>query len=299
MDRSNGPLASADNQGDRVRRSLTALFAVIAFAAGAFAQTPPETRLELGLRAFRAADYASAIADLGAAADAATEQRETSATALVYLAIAQSRAGREADARATILRLVAMEQTSPVYADLPLQADAAEFESLVKALVPSANLPANVHLVPEDPAMPLPTVRPAPPPPPVVTVPAGNAASDTLRGQLMNLRQAEAFGTNGLLEDANAIYRQIAVRSDVPREVVAEAAVGLYRTGAFRDAAEAFRRVGAFARGEEDLRYYHAVALYEIGDYDAARRELACALPYIRVTDDVDRYRMKIEGTRQ
>lgn len=285
-----------------MRSSLTALI-VTALATAAFAQMQPQTRLELGLRAFRAADYASAIVDLGAAANMGAE-REPVATALVYLAVAQFRSGHEDDARATILRLLEMEQASPVYAQLPLEPDVAEFEVLAKALVPTANLPPNAHLAVEDPGAPLPPVRPAPAEPPaplprIVARPAGDANAAALREHLMNLRQAEAFGTNGLLEDANAIYRQIARAADAPREVIAEAAVGLYRTGAFRDAVEAFRRVGAFARGEEDLRYYHAVALFEIGEYGAARKELACALPYIRVTNEVDRYRMKIEGMRQ
>ena len=72
---------------------------------------------------------------------------------------------------------------------------------------------------------------------------------------------------------------------------------GLYRTGAFTDAVNAFQRLSNFARGEEDLRYYNAVSLYETGHYDLARKELACALPYIQVTEDVTRYRAKIEQT--
>ena len=60
---------------------------------------------------------------------------------------------------------------------------------------------------------------------------------------------------------------------------------------------QGFRKFGTFAKGEEDLRYYHAVALYETGEYVAAQKELACALPFIQVTDDVSRYRVKIEST--
>ena len=59
----------------------------------------------------------------------------------------------------------------------------------------------------------------------------------------------------------------------------------------------AFRKLGAFARGEEDLRYYDAVSLYETGNYGAAQKELACALPFLQITDDVSRYRSKIEKT--
>ena len=76
---------------------------------------------------------------------------------------------------------------------------------------------------------------------------------------------------------------------------IAAAATGLYRTSDFRDAAAEFKRLAGFARGEEDLRYYNAVSLFEIGRFDEARLELACALPFIQVTDDVSRYRSKIE----
>lgn len=114
---------------------------------------------------------------------------------------------------------------------------------------------------------------------------------------LLSLRQADAMAANGKLEQANDIYNAIVTSQDVPREIVAEAAVGLYRTSAFSSAVKAFRKLAPFARGEEDLHYYNAVSLYESGEYQEAKKELACALPYIQVTADVTRYRNKIEGT--
>jgi Flp pilus assembly protein TadD len=71
----------------------------------------------------------------------------------------------------------------------------------------------------------------------------------------------------------------------------------LYRTGDYSDALRALQKLGTFLRGEEDLRFYKAVALYEIGRYDEAKKELACALPYIQMTEDVSRYQTKIEQT--
>jgi hypothetical protein len=114
---------------------------------------------------------------------------------------------------------------------------------------------------------------------------------------LMALRTAEAAAGNGNIAEAVRIYSGLANSTGAPREVLAEAAVGLYRTGAFREAVQAFQRFGTFAKGEEDLRYYHAVALYETGAYAEAQKELACALPFIQVTEDVTRYRTKIENT--
>lgn len=117
------------------------------------------------------------------------------------------------------------------------------------------------------------------------------------RNYLLSLRQADAMAATGKTDQANDIYNTVVTSSDVAREIVAEAAVGLYRTGAFRNAAAAFRKLAPYGRGEEDLRYYNAVSLYETGEYDEAKKELACALPYIQVTADVTRYRQKIENT--
>ncbi|HYC62498.1 MAG TPA: hypothetical protein VEK79_23305 [Thermoanaerobaculia bacterium] len=336
-----------------VRRPIAVLLVVAVLCLSAAAATP-DAALDLGLRAFRAADYPSSVIDLESAATGGGG--EVRATALVYLALAQFRLGREDDARETILRLVAAESENPVYATLPLDADAAEFETLAAAMVPEPKLPPNVNLAAADPLLPLPAVvtraedEPAPTQPkPVLTQPvlkpvdqrieeaqaevaeaerraaaaeeraqqereariaAEQAAtqarsgatgsqpfdSDIVRAALNDLRQAEALADEGEVAAATRIYTRLT--TSAAREVVAAAAVGLYRTAAYRDAVEAFRRLGALARGEEDLHYYYAVALYEAGDYANARRELACALPFIEVTEEVARYRVKIENSQ-
>ena len=61
----------------------------------------------------------------------------------------------------------------------------------------------------------------------------------------------------------------------------------LQATG-LNDAREFVRKL-RLPEGEEDLRYYNAVALYETGNYQEAQKELACALPFIQVTEDVTR----------
>ena len=129
---------------------------------------------------------------------------------------------------------------------------------------------------------------------------ASQAAAQTAERRnmfLSTLRQADAFAANERLTEANEMYNRVASTPDVPREFLSSAAIGLYRTGAFRDAVKAFSRLAPYQRGEEDLRYYHAVALYETGNYSAAQKELACAVPFIQVTEDVARYREKIEQT--
>jgi hypothetical protein len=121
------------------------------------------------------------------------------------------------------------------------------------------------------------------------------AEAQARRGLLASLRQADSAAANGQVADASRIYAQLASTPGVSREAVAAAAAGLYRTGDFASAVKAFQRLGTFARGEEDLRYYNAVALFETGHYDQAKKELACALPFIQVNEDVARYRVKIE----
>ncbi|MFL6246180.1 MAG: hypothetical protein ACJ74H_09165 [Thermoanaerobaculia bacterium] len=121
------------------------------------------------------------------------------------------------------------------------------------------------------------------------------AEAERRRALLLSLRQAETFAIAGQLEDANRIYSALAQSPTSTREAIAAAAAGLYRTGGFAEAVRAFTRLGKFAVGEDDLRYYYAVSLYEIGKYDEAKTELAAALPNLQRTEDVERYRAKIE----
>jgi len=115
------------------------------------------------------------------------------------------------------------------------------------------------------------------------------------RKLLLALREAETYALAGQLNDANRVYNAIAQNPNATREAIAAAATGLYRTSDFTDAVIAFKNLGAFAHGEEDLRYYNAVSLYETGRYDEAKKEMTCALPYLQQTEDVLRYKAKIE----
>jgi Flp pilus assembly protein TadD len=125
------------------------------------------------------------------------------------------------------------------------------------------------------------------------------AEAERRRALLMSLRQAETLAIAGQLDEANRIYVTLAQSPTSTREAIAAAAAGLYRTGGFAEAVRAFTRLGTFARGEDDLRYYYAVSLYEIGRYAEAKTELAVALPNLQRTDDVERYRAKIEQARR
>ncbi len=110
------------------------------------------------------------------------------------------------------------------------------------------------------------------------------------------LRQGDADASIGDADSAAASYARVLDLPGVSRDALVSAAVGLYRAGDFVHAVDAFGKVGTFHRGEEDLRYYNAVSLYETGHYDEAKKELACALPFIQIDDEVTRYRSKIES---
>lgn len=130
---------------------------------------------------------------------------------------------------------------------------------------------------------------------PAVAAPAPHAltASDVAT----RLTAAERSLNAGNLNDARRAYRELLGAPGLDRETLVRIAEGLYRARDFSSALNAFHRVGALRRGEEPYRYYIAVALYETGDFARAKKELAAALPYIEVTPDVARYRVKIEGS--
>jgi hypothetical protein len=384
------------------------------------ADVSPEALLQRGRDHYRAGQYAEAVTALKNAAEdffsneemkryVETGELETLPqfeTAMVYLALAQAKLGRETDARETIFRLVTAERIEEVYASLPLEDDAIDFEPLAARIAPSVSLPPNTQLArlrttaiePVQPRMTPATSAPEPVPAepmmaqaaeePSVAEPSveeriaaerasaqrqadervaaaqkaaeeriateiaavrraaeeqiaaeraaaqqaieervaaecaaveraaleritaeraaaeraaqqriAAAEAEARRTHLATLRQADALAESGRTREAIDLYSRVANAEGVPRDVIAAAAAGLYRTGAFNEAARAFRRLGTFRRGEEDLRYYYAVSLYETGNYGDAKRELACAVPFIQATADVSRYRLKIEQT--
>src|SRR5436305_4751481 len=99
----------------------------------------------------------------------------------------------------------------------------------------------------------------APPPPPVSPQPSAPS------GFVDMLRDANARASAGDVAGANRLYLGVVDAAGAPREALVAAATGLYRTSDFSDALRAFATLGTFARGEEDLRYYNAVSLYETG----------------------------------
>jgi tetratricopeptide (TPR) repeat protein len=108
----------------------------------------------------------------------------------------------------------------------------------------------------------------------------------------------KALNTSNLAE-ARRIYSELMGSQGVDRATYIRIAEGFYRARDFAAALAAFDRAGGLRRTEEPYRYYIAVALYETGQYERAKRELAAALPYIEITPDVARYRAKIQSAIQ
>ncbi|HYS53444.1 MAG TPA: hypothetical protein VER58_06745 [Thermoanaerobaculia bacterium] len=381
------------------------------------AQSPaPDDLLQRGRDNYRSAHYADAVKDLSAAADAFLSPAQVQAyvttgqlptldkfeTAVIYLGMAYSRMGKDAEAAEQVRRLVAAEAIAPTYRKLVLPPDVEEFEQLAQRVAPSTPIPPKAAPLPGPQVAQAPAPPPSPPPAPAATTEIAaaqreadqrvaaarvtaeqeaqqriaaeraaiqKAADEKIAAEreairkeadrviaearaaaeremqekiaaeraamqktieeriaveraaleretqeriaaeraaaqkqfesnpFTVLRRAETLASSGQVDEANTTYLRLLNAPDVSRDTVAAVATGLYRTGDYRNALRALQKLGTFLRGEEDLRFYKAVALYETGSYNEAKKELACALPYIQMTDDVSRYRVKIEQT--
>jgi tetratricopeptide (TPR) repeat protein len=161
--------------------------------------------------------------------------------------------------------------------------------------------PARPQPAPQPPPVIVPQPVPQPKPVPVTPVPLPAPAR----------RYASVAEINGILQSgeralerndlvaARTLYRDALERAPNDHGMLLLVAEGLYRSRDFANVTRAFDRaiqVSPIRTSEEPYRYYLAVALYETGQLDAARRELKTVLPYIEETPDVRRYRLKIEG---
>lgn len=394
----------------RIQGAALILLLLAATGSHAAQTATPDDLLQRGQANYRSGHYAEAVTDLRAASDALLTPEQMRAyvnsgkfdslpkfeTAVIYLAMAYAKLGRDAEAGEQIHRLNVAEAIAPVYAKLPLTEDVADFEKVAARIAPNANLPKNAALAALRPSAQAPIevaqAQPAPKPAPAPAVADDRAAQERIIAERVaveraaiekdaqqriaaaqeeaqktieqrvaeeraaiqkaaderiaaeraaamkaadekiaaaraameqeiaavrataqpsttvqaaapqqsgdaTVRQADAFAASGDADQANALYNRIIDSPNASRESIIAAATGLYRTGDFAGAVRGFQRLPNFLRGEEDLRYYNAVALYETGHYEQARKELACALPYIQTTDDVARYRAKIEQT--
>ena len=178
-------------------------------------------------------------------------------TAQIYLAMAYDRRGDAKAAAEALRRAHLAEKLEPSYRGLDLGSDAPVFLALARRLdSPFVRLSAHEEM------------------------------------QRL-LRRAEALVEEGRLDDASKIYAQLARNPQLGRVERVAVATGSYRIGDFARAAQLLEKL-TIGRGEEDLYYYRAVSLFEIGRYADAHRDLQRALPHIEITDEVARTREKI-----
>jgi tetratricopeptide (TPR) repeat protein len=245
---------------------------------------------------FAAADYAVAFTELRNAAFGFVDKIEQFEIAQSYASVAAHRLGHDSDARDSLLRIVGAEKVQPHYRSIDLpQNIRAEVDSAAANLLTAQEAKLlNVSVVSKPPiAVPTPTKQPnvavtAPPDESKPPQPAVASNVDT------RLREAQRAVDAGQADHARSIYNALLDIPSLAHDEVLRVAEGLYTVDDFATAACAFQRAGNFARGEEHDHYYYAVALYEMGQYGDAKRELAEALPYIPITPEVTRYRLKI-----
>jgi len=160
-------------------------------------------------------------------------------------------------------------------------------------ITPPATTPAKPAVTEAKPNPPAPKPKPANPTP-TIAAPAPQPRIDV--GARIAAGDRALLAAN--LAEARRAYKEVLDAPGVDHATYIRVGEGFYRARDFADALAAFQRAGTLRSGEEAYRYYIAVAAYETGDYDRAKRELAGALPHIEITEDVQRYRTKIESSR-
>jgi hypothetical protein len=122
------------------------------------------------------------------------------------------------------------------------------------------------------------------------------SSSTSARDIASRLAAGEAALGRSQLISARSIYRDLLAAGGLSRPDLLRVAEGLYRARDFVPSLRAFAQLEPLQRGEEPYRYYIAVAFFETGQFAAAKKELAAALPHIEVTADVASYRTKINA---
>jgi len=304
----------------------TLLLLTVSGGAPLFAATATDFYLGLLRRGINEVDAGrndTAITPLRLAAFGLVESVEHYQTAQVYLAIAFDRMQQPEAARESMVRILAAERVERKFATLSLPAPIrTAFTAVAKKVLPSAD--AALLTSPAQPA-----TAPASQPPttqtqtsaqtttkkvvestsrPVVEKPEPTKTVQTKPSKTppakprVDVAALLAAGDRAVvaakLADARRAYRELLTVPDLDHATSIRVAEGLYRSRDFAGALEAFARVGTLRSGEEAYRYYIAVALFETGQHERAKRELASALPYIEITPDVERYRARIEAAR-
>lgn len=315
----------------------TLLLVALLASAPAFAATATDFYVSLlrrGAADVEAGRNAEAVTVLRLAAFGLVDSIPEYETALAYLAVAHDRLKEQNRVRDTAVRILSAERVERRFAGLPLPAairsafEAAARKVLTSAEVASLSAPvpapatgtpprteSSSRPVVESPSKPAtapatttnsattpPQPKPEPPKPAPAKPQPQPQTSAPARPAVVDVNARLAAGERALgaanLNEARRIYRELLEQPDLDHAAWIRIAEGLYRSRDFANTLVAFQRAGALRPGEEAYRYYVAVASYETGQFDRAKRELAAALPHIEMTEDVQRYRTKIEAAR-
>jgi tetratricopeptide (TPR) repeat protein len=279
--------------------SLLAIFLGATTLLAAPADDFYDSAFRRGVAAFEAETYDVALGRLRIAAFGYVEDLPRYEMAEAYIAIAAQRLNRPDEAKIALRRIISAERIEQRFASLQISpALRGAIVDAAKALLTPSQA-ALLTMPPAEPQIAAPTPTPPPRveitivPDPIVVTPAPQ--QQPARDPAAILADADRALHAGDLAQARTGYASLLALSELPHATLLKAGEGLCRARDFLGAVRAFKRAGAFAKGEEPYRYYYAVALYESGRYRDAKRELAAALPFIEATPDVERYRAKIE----
>src|SRR4051812_47054909 len=261
-----------------------------------------------GMAHFAAAEYPAAFAELRSAAFGFVESVDTFEAVHAYAAVAAYRAGREAEARDSLIRIATAEKIEPHFVSVTLPEEIRTEIHKVGAKLLTREEAALIGVSPQMIAaaaaertlavVPTPSKRPNV----AVTAPREQSGADaaappapqpTAASQLADAQRALEGGD---ITSAKAIYESLLTGPLLVHHDEVQLAEGLYRVHEYAKAARAFVLAGPLVAGEEKYHYCYAVSLYETGHFKEAKRELAAAMPHITATEDVERYRAKIEG---
>jgi len=294
--------------------------------------------LRRGIADVDAGRNAEAITNLRLAAFGLIDSIEHYEHALAYLTVAFDRLGNAEQARETAARIIAAEKVEKKFRAIALPAAIrTSFDAAAKKVLSASDAAALSGGATAKPSEPVIVDRvevktekagaattkpaasePAKPPAPkpqtsnTTTAPAKISAPATKPQPAKpapqqpaktidvaaKLNAADAALTKSSITEARRLYREVLAVPGLDHATAIRLAEGFYRSRDFVNALSAFERAGTLRSGEEPYRYYIAVAAFEVGQFDRARRELAAALPFIEATPDVQRYRAKIEAAR-
>jgi tetratricopeptide (TPR) repeat protein len=260
-----------------------------------------------GMTHFAAADYAAAFTELRSAAFGFIDRVEQFEIAQSYACVAAHRLGHDSDARDSLMRIVSAEKVQPRYRSIKLpDAVRAEVDSIAANVLTSEEAKLLGVTAVSKPVVDVPTpgkqpnvAQTAPPDtrsadaaaPPADSKPPTQAVVPSVDA---TMHDAERAVESRQIDRARSIYNSLLDTPSLGHDALLRVAQGLYVVDDFAGAVCAYQRAGTLAPGEERNHYYYAVALYEMGQYDDAKRELSEALLYIPVTPDIARYRLKI-----